>query len=199
LACALPGPLRRQADSDLAFARTLRGPDASPLHRKLFGDSPLDGGLYEAFFKARVTHLRGAGVLTGCADAIACHGAMKTVRLTERYADPRLPQIVRLSLLLHEARHSDDGSYDHFTCSSKLQGPDGRPLRSPYLDVEVGGLRACDEDPLGAYGVQIVMLRNVQRFCETCEPEVKAEARRYADFLMNLVVSEEARRELASD
>lgn len=199
LGCALSPALRRQADSDLEWGRSLRGAEASPLHRKLFGDSPLDGRLYEAFFKQRVTRLAKAGTFTGCAGAIACHGAWKTVRLTEKYADPRLPQVVRLSLLLHEARHSDDGSHDHFVCPGSIRGPDGGPLRSPYLDVEVGGLRACDEEPLGAYGLQIVMLRNIQRYCGNCEPAVKTEAGRYADFLMNLIRSEEARRELLAD
>jgi hypothetical protein len=169
----------------------MKGNGATPLHRRIFGDGSLDGAQYKRFFDARVTRLEGEGIgFASCHGAFACSTASGTVRLSDHYVEPEIPAVVRLSFLVHEARHAE--GWGHETC------PAGTP-RSPFQNASLAGARECDPTELGANGVQIVMLKNIARYCTTCADELRHEADTFADFLLQLITSESARKILAAD
>ena len=190
LGCSLPRGVKSRVRSDLEFAHSIHGIDATPLHRGIFGDGPLNGDRYVSFFEKRVTRIEGEGILfASCKGALACHAGGTEIRLSKNYARLGLPQVVRLSYLLHEARHSE--GWPHVKC------PPG--VHAPFTGVSLEGKKACDSSSLGAYGIQIVMLRNIEKFCGSCEKSVRQESGRFADALMDLIVSQSARHALVED
>jgi hypothetical protein len=190
-ACALAPALRERMDDDFRFADRVHGRSATPLHRRIFGDSPIDGSLYRKFFESRVSKVVGENTIYGsCRGFTACHGGAHVVQLSDRYGDPAIPQVARLSLLVHEARHSD--GFSHVTCPASV-GP------SHYLQLPLAGREACDVTALGGYGVQYVLLKNIERYCESCTSEDRIEAGRFADSLLQQILSPEERELLLRD
>lgn len=188
--CALPRATGSVVDSDLLWAGTIRGTSVSPLHRQIFGSALLDGRDYVRFFRERVDHITGEGILfAGCRGALACHGGARTVRVSSDYAELPIPRVIRLSYLLHEARHTEGWPHE------KCEGPG----RTRYQGLALDGLDACESSALGAYGIQIVMLRNVARSCESCDARTRHEAADYADDLLKRINSREARDLLEND
>jgi hypothetical protein len=192
-ACSLSPEVRTTYRTDLEFASSIRGKDASPLHRQIFGDHGLDGKDYVSFFLARVQEVKGEGVLfASCRGAFACNNGNHEVRLSTQYVDARVPRIIRLSLLIHEARHSE--GWPHEICPS---GPES--MSSQILGIDLHGKQACDPGALGAYGVQFVMLKNIQRFCETCSRQERTDAGKFADSLPALILEPKAKAILLQD
>jgi hypothetical protein len=177
-------------NEDWRFAQTIRGKRASALHRKLFGDAPLDGNLYRDYFDRRVQSVDGEGIgFASCHGALACHTGGRSIRLSDSYGALSIPPVIRLSFLIHEARHVD--GVNHVEC------PVG--YVSPYQKVQLEGKLECDLDENGVYGPQIVMLKNIALYCESCTSEVREQARRYSVALMNLILSPESRKRLSDD
>ena len=59
----------------------------------------------------------------------------------------------RLYTLIHEARHSDDGGYDHTKCPKGF-----RYISSRQPDLDLEKVPACDRHPNGAYAFQAAFL-----------------------------------------
>jgi hypothetical protein len=167
----VPDWLRALVTEDLEFMAAIRGSRGSELHQKIFG-GPVDGERYLEFFNQRIKHIhfvpddlrRGLGELASVLDRSL------VIVDAERYR--QMPRWERIGVLIHEARHVDDGP-SHVFC------PTGSPsLNSQASILVTAGLqrfgapssqgRACDNDVLGPYGVQTVMLLNIHLFCENC-------------------------------
>lgn len=65
----------------------------------------------------------------------------------------RIDTVERLYTLIHEARHSDDGGYDHVRCPK-----DFNIVSSRQPDLDLAGERACDNSDQGAYSFQAAFL-----------------------------------------
>ena len=75
----------------------------------------------------------------------------------------------RISTILHEARHCEtpnSTSWPHVFC----------PDEDPTKDYP-----GCDETILGAYGVEVIFLKNLKKNCESCGDKVKRDAEIYGD------------------
>jgi hypothetical protein len=189
--CALSDALQSTVNQDWKFAQTIRGTAASPLHRKIFGDGPLDGKLYRDFFDRRVDRIEAEGFgFASCDGALACNGGDRIVHLSKSYGTLDVPPVIRLSFLIHEARHVD--GYTHEICPAMRE-------KSPYQNISLSGKRSCDDSALGAYGVQIVMLRNIAEYCDSCSSLTRSDARSYSAYLMTLILSDRARSLLFTD
>lgn len=201
-ACAPSASVRASVDDAWHLADSIRGESASPLHRKIFGGSALEGDRYRAYFERRVTEIRAEGVaFASCRGAVACSSGGGpdggTIRVSERFAEPALPDYVRLSLLIHEARHAEGAT--HVVCPNPLIDPAGHELKSPFQGFVFSGQTECDSDENGAYGPQIVLLENIAGHCSSCDASLRGEARAYGDFLISLILSPDAREKLRQD
>lgn len=66
----------------------------------------------------------------------------------------RAQTILRLGVLIHEARHSDDDGFPHIRC------PDTHPTRPQEL--------ACDQSSHGSYGIEYLFLKSAHESCHEC-------------------------------
>ena len=188
--CALSQLNQKAVDDDWRLADNIHGSAASPLHRKIFGDEPLDGSAYRKFFLKRVKNVSQEGIgFASCHNALACTES-DIVRISKQYSSLEIPSIIRLSFLIHEARHAE--GWKHVICPKSN-------LKSPYQGLSMSGKEECDENEWGAYGTQIVMLGNVANSCTSCTEKTRNSAKKYSEFLINLILSPESREALRKD
>lgn len=119
----------------------LRIPEAQYLAHSRFQQRfgfPLQGGLLVAWLRGRVTRIE-----RGRAWTVAVHGGDTTVVVTDAFFTRSL--VERMSVLLHEARHSEGDGHDHVEC----------PEDDPVL---LRGREACDGRADGAYAYQAALL-----------------------------------------
>jgi len=120
------------------------------------------------------------GVAAACASGI--------LFVYKMYAS--FPQIVRISYLVHEARHCESKNrHDHIQCPTR----DGFSYEGKFYKIP--GIKAlqkkwaCDADSNGAYSVQAAFLANVFQYCTNCSEETKSLAKEHfvTDGLFRLV------------
>lgn len=196
----VPKEVQAQLLGDLSFIRGVQGSGASPLHKQIFG--AVSGSLYEGFFKSRVT----AVGMSRCGDgnAVACVMPFwdpSKIWLTENYIRFSHPQISRLMVVFHEARHTESsrGNWSHASCPSPFVGPDGREMRSIWTGAALAGEAACDKTPFGAYGSSAIMLKNISNHCTSCTEKVRMDAGLYAEDQLGRVSDAAAHRQMVED
>jgi len=196
----VPADIRRQMLDDLAFMKGIQGKEGSPLHQKIFG--AVDGAAYAKFFDTRV---KGIG-MSGCGSpiAVACVSPLRgpsKMWLTQNFVKFSHPQVSRMMVVYHEARHTEvrSGFWSHARCPSPFKGPDGRDMTSIWTGVPLAGEPACDKTPLGSYGSSAIMLKNIQKSCANCTDKVKMDAGFYADDQVNRVTDEVAKKQILDD
>jgi len=196
----VPADIQAQMRADLAFIGTIRGSGATPLHRQIFG--AVDGQGYLSFFNSRVT---GVG-LDDCGDskAVACvipfYDPSK-MWLTQNYIKFSHPQIARLMIVFHEARHTEtqNGNWPHATCPTPFLDGAGHEVKSIWTGSSLGGEAACDTTPFGSYGSSTIMLKNIQKYCANCTDKVKMDAGLYADDQLGRITDAGARQRMTED
>jgi hypothetical protein len=104
---------------------------------------------------------------------------------------------VRLSLLLHEARHTD--GWPHEKCPEPFLDGEGKEVVSPYGGRSLSGAPACDSNAEGSYGLQYVMLKNIEAHCDSCSSNERSQAAQFARFTLQLIQSPAAREKLLTD
>lgn len=153
---------------------------ASALHARFFGADRIDCGAYRRYFERRIRRIEKEGWgFASCHGAIACTDASGVLRLSSRFEDPGIPWAVKLSLLLHEARHAE--GWAHVEC------PADRELRSPFQGADLRGTPQCDRDEWGALGIQYVWLAHSIRSDASREPRERQRTIDYSRFILQLV------------
>lgn len=190
--------LRRQLEADFDFLSSLRGADATPLHRQVYG--PLEGPAYLRWFDARVRSI--GSRVCGPPAAVACVAPFlseHTMWIAPTYSTYNLPQIYRLLVVLHEARHTEraHGYHGHVNCPEN--DLEGRPLVGIFSGVPLGGKPGCDRTALGAYGAGLLFIKNVGKHCANCTGKVRMDADFYADDTLKRVVDRPAYDALRAD
>ena len=196
----VPEAIQKQMRADMAFIATIKGGDATPLHRKIFWT--VDGSAYVNFFESRVT---GIGMNDcGSAKAVACVIPFQDpskMWLTQNFVKFDHPQISRMMIVFHEARHteSQNGNWPHATCPTPFLDANGKDMVSIWTGATLAGEPACDSTPLGSYGSSTIMLKNVQKFCTNCTDKVKMDAGLYADDQLGRITDDVAKQEMLTD
>lgn len=174
---SVPDGVKKLFRDDLAYVRGIRGDGETGLHHALFGSgaggpSRVDGPAYLEWLSGRFA---GRVILvdyddkkdSAFSDSIASlQGKLQddyeksgyakpTLRLRPAYA--KAGRVQRIGVLFHEARHAEEPGWTHDLCPG----------------TKVAG---CDKDPLGAYGIEAVMLKNIQLHCTNCSDQDCAEA-----------------------
>lgn len=196
----VPENIRQQTVADLAFINSIRGEAGSKLHQQIFG--AVDGPTYTKFFESRVTSI---GMNScGGGNAVACVipwlGSSK-IWFTQNYVKFSHPQVSKMMVVFHESRHTEDdnGNWSHATCPTPFNDAQGNEIRSIWTGASLAGEPACDETPLGSYGSSTIMLKNISKFCTSCNEKVKMDAGIYADDQFKRIIDEQAKKEMRDD
>jgi hypothetical protein len=180
----VPAEVQTQLRNDLAFIRSIKGTSASDLHKKVFGN--VDGSDYIRFFETRVKGIGmdvcGSTVMVACVHVYSDDASK--MWLTENYSKFSHPQIARMMIVFHEARHTEsyNGNWLHSECPDPFRDENGNDIRSIWTgELLTGPPAACDMGTLGSYGISVIMLKNIQKFCSNCTDKVRMDAGIYAD------------------
>lgn len=196
----VPAAVKTQITTDMAFIKSLKGSGTTPLHNQIFGQ--VDGELYEKFFESRV---KAVGMDScGGGNAVACVMPFfdpSKIWLTKNYTDFDHPQIAKMMIVFHEARHTEvkNGNWSHATCPRPFLDEKGNEMKSIWTGATLAGEPACDVTPLGSYGSSTIMLKNVQKFCSNCTDKVKMDAGIYADNQFGRITGAKAREQMTQD
>lgn len=196
----VPQNVQDQMKNDLAFMTQIQGQTASPLHQQIFGS--LGGSSYTNFFENRV---KSVGMNDcGSANAVACvipfFGSSK-IWLTQNYIRFSHPQVARMMVVYHEARHTErsNGNWSHANCPQPFLDSKGKEMKSIWTGAPLAGEPACDVTPLGSYGSSTIMLKNISKLCTNCTAKVKMDAGIYADDQFGRITSADARKQMLND
>lgn len=196
----VPADIQKQIKDDLKFMGSMEGGTASLLHQKIFG--MVDGPTYHKFFDTRVEHV---GMNScGSGNAVACVIPMfgsSTIWLTQNYVKFSHPQVAKMMVVYHEARHTEDdnGNWSHAICPKPFLDDKGQPMKSIWTGAFLAGEAACDSTPFGSYGSSMIMLKNIQKFCTNCSEKVKMDAGIYADNQLLRVTNVAAKNAILKD
>lgn len=196
---SLPKNVAEQIKQDLDFMATIRSDQVSALHNQIFGK--MDGA-YKTWFENRVTSIGlnscGGGSAVAC--VIPFMGSSR-MWVTQNYIKFSHPQISRLMVVFHEARHTEvrNGNWGHATCPEPFKDENGNDKKSIWTGAPLAGEPACDETPFGSYGSSMILLKNVSKFCANCSEKVKMDAGLYADDQLGRVIDEDAIRSIRKD
>jgi hypothetical protein len=197
---SLPKEMATQIKADLNFMATLEGGKSTPLHKQIFGD--VSGRGYKQWFETRINVIGynscGGGNAVAC--VIPWQGSDK-MWITDNYIKFSHPQISRLMVIHHEARHSEtqNGNWAHADCPTPFLDAQGNDMKSIWTGSSLAGEPACDETPLGSYGSSTILLKNVQKFCTNCTEKVKQDASIYADDQLGRIVDAQAKADMIKD
>ncbi len=196
----VPADIKAQMVSDLEFMGTLQGENKSSLHQQIFG--AMEGTNYVQYFNSRV---RSVGVnRCGGGNAVACVIPFldpNKMWITQNYIKFSHPQIARLMVVFHEARHteSQNGNWHHATCPTPFLDSDGKEIRSIWTGSALAGEAACDTTPFGSYGSSMILLKSIQKHCTNCSEKVRMDAGIYADDQLKRVIDPAAIQQIRKD
>lgn len=195
----VPENIQNQMKQDLSFMETIKGSGQTGLHKEIFG--AVDGATYKNFFE---THINSVGKNScGGGNAVACVYPFlgKKMFITDNYIKFEHPQIARLMVVYHEARHteSENGNWAHATCPTPFLGEDGKEIKSIWTGATLAGEPACDSTPRGSYGSSTILIKNVAMFCSNCNEKVKMDADIYAMDQMKRITNPSAKAEMKKD
>jgi hypothetical protein len=196
----VPADVKNQIIQDMAFMKTIQGETSTNLHKQIFGT--VDGPTYVKWFEDRVTAVGmndcGGGKAVAC--VIPFYDSSK-IWLTQNYVRFSHPQIAKMMVVFHEARHTEDanGNWGHATCPTPFVDQDGKEVKSIWTGATLAGEPACDVTPLGSYGSSTILLKNVQKYCKNCTDKVKMDAGLYADDQLKRITDRGAREQMDKD
>jgi hypothetical protein len=127
-------------------------------------------------------------------------GAQK-MWLTENFVKASYPQIARLMILFHEARHAepDHQNWSHARCPIPFLDEQGHEKVSIWSGGKLSGEEACDDTAFGSYGTSSILLHNISRYCSNCSDKMKMDADVYALDQAERLSTPEAKKALLSD
>lgn len=196
----VPQDIAKQMSEDLSFVSTISGKSQTPLHQQIF--SAVDGKTYQKFFETRVTSVG----LSNCGNgnAVACVQPMfapNKMWLTNNYIKFSHPQIARLMVVFHEARHTErqNGNWGHATCPTPFLDEQGKNKVSIWTGSPLAGEPACDVTPLGSYGSSTIMLKNIAMNCDSCSEKIKMDADIYSADQMGRISDASAKKKMIDD
>jgi hypothetical protein len=194
----VPEAIRKQMRGDLGFVGTIQGAAATKLHEQVFRQ--VDGPTYVRWFTSRVKAV-GLDEKEDDPTTIAYVLSGPKMWLTPNYIKWRQPMISRVDDVFHEARHTEpnDGGWPHAKCPTPFKDDAGKDVKGIMSGLPMAGLDACDQTPLGAYGVAAIMLKNIQKSCGNCTQKVKMDAGIYGDDDMKRIIGAEGQQAIRAD
>jgi hypothetical protein len=196
---SVPANIQEQMKQDLSFMTTVQGSGQTNLHQKIFGK--VDGAAYKSFFENRIDSIGYNSCGGGKAVACVYPFLGKQMFITDNYIKFDHPQIARLMVVYHEARHteSENGNWSHATCPTPFNDENGNEIKSIWTGATLAGEPACDVTPLGSYGSSTIMEKNIAKFCSNCNEKVKMDADEFANDQMKRIIDAKAKEDMKKD
>ena len=196
----VPEAIQSQMQQDLAFMGTVEGAQTTGLHTQIFG--AMKGASYQNWFEARIFSVG----LSDCGNpnAVACVSPFQDENkmwLTQNFIKFSHPQISRMMVVYHEARHSEGKNrwWMHAKCPTPFKDENGKDMTSIWTKAQLAGQPACDKTPLGSYGSSTIMLRNISKYCTTCTDKVRMDAKIYSDDQLERIIDASAKNQIKND
>lgn len=197
----VPADVKAGMLRNLALLGAIRSPKQSRLHQEVFG--AMDGPTYLRWLGERI---KAVGYdPDDDRPGVAGYAPTSSGRIyfTRNFIRLDMPQIIRISFLVHEARHkeAEHGHWLHVECPTPFLDGEGRPIRARISQVLLEGKPACDVTPLGAYGVDVIFLGNVWRNCPAgaCTDKTRLDAELFAKDELQRIIDLEAKDRLRKD
>jgi len=192
--------LQQQMKDDLAFMAQIQGNAGTGLHEKIFGK--VDGAVYADWFTKRIFSVGKDDC--GNSNAVACVIPFENPNkmwVTPNYTNFNHPQVARVSVIYHEARHSEseNGNWAHATCPTPFLDAEGHAMVSIWTGAQLQGQPACDVTPFGSYGSQTILLKNIALNCTNCNEKVKADADLFATDQLGRITDADAKSQMVAD
>lgn len=174
----VPATIRQQFAEDYGLVTSMQGRGQTPLHQQIFGTT--DGATYKNFFETRVSKI-GMDDCGGGPGVVACvqpFSGSDIMWLSPNFVKFNMPQIARIMVLFHEARHTEskNGNWGHARCPVPFRDDNGQDIKGLFSGTKLEGLPACDRTPLGSYGSSTIMVKNIAGFCTNCSEKIKMDS-----------------------
>lgn len=196
----VPKDIQNQMVLDLDFMTTLQGSGQTPFHQQIFGT--VSGESYKKFFDTRIVRIGlnacGGGMAVAC--VIPMMGSNRMF-VTQNFIKFSHPQISRMMVVYHEARHSETNhqNWPHDTCPTPFLDEQGNNMTSIWTGAQLAGEPACDSTPFGSYGSSTIMLKNVSKYCSNCSDKVKMDANMYATDQLGRIDDKQVKQSMIDD
>ncbi len=181
----VPKDIQAQMTEDLNFINQITSNGQTPLHKQIYQE--VSGKAYQAFFETRVLSVGmddcGGGGAVACVQPFWDSSKMW---LSPNFAKYDMPQIDRLNIIYHEARHTEDdhGNWGHDSCPIPFLDENGQDIRGSKSGIKLEGLDACDSTPFGSYGSSTIMMANLVKYCTNCSDKTKMDSQLIVDEMM---------------
>lgn len=196
---SVPDELKTKITTDLKLVQEVQGSDGTPLYRQIFGNK-LDGQNLSRFFAERIFtfDMSDCGGGKGVA---ACANSAHTMWITQNYVTYDIPQIYRISLIFHESRHTEAEHQDwkHVNCPVPFRDSAGQDVKGIITGTIFAGLLACDDVAMGAYGLQAVLLKNIELFCTNCTEKMKLDGKIFGNDTIKRIMDPRSSEQLRND
>lgn len=196
----VPANIKTQMQSDLEFINQVQGAGATPFHQQTFGK--VDGADYKKFFESRIFEVGldscGGGAAVACVQPFFNPNKMW---LTDNFIKFSHPQVARMMVVYHEARHSEtkSGNWMHASCPRPFLDESGKDKTSIWTGAKLEGQPACDSTAFGSYGSSTIMLKNISKYCANCSDKVKQDADLYASDQLGRITRANVRQSMLDD
>lgn len=199
---SVPKDVVDETMADFKFVQEIKGTDGTPIYRKIFG-SAVDGANLNTFFSDRIASFDMDNCGGGTAVA-ACVQPMinsHVMWLTQNYVTFKIPQIYRISIIFHESRHTEDdhGNWEHADCPTPYLDDTGANVRGIISGTLLEGKPACDTTAYGAYGLEAVLLKNVEMYCSNCSEKMKLDGKLFGEDTFKRIIDKKASAALRKD
>lgn len=195
--------IQQQITQDIEAVKAINGGTSSALYKEIFANRNLNGSDLLAFFNKRISNFdkNDCGGGPAVAACVIAWISPDTMWITPSYEKFSMPQIFRISVLFHESRHTEDDhqNWSHARCPVPFLDDNGKDIVGIFSGAKMEGALACDETPLGAYGMQAVLLKNVEKYCTSCNEKTTMDAQLFGDDTINRMSSLPARQQLKND
>jgi hypothetical protein len=196
---SVPKNIQSQMVQDLSFINGVKLTKQTGLHSKIFGEQI--PGAYKQYFETRIFHVEYDDDQTSNAMAYVNPWVANTMFLANNYIKYQQPQISRIMIVYHEARHTEaeHGNWSHAICPTPFIGEDGKEVVGIVSGMKLAGEAACDTTNMGAYATGSILCKNVAKYCENCTEKVKMDADLFAMDMMKRIIDVKARDEMKKD
>ncbi len=194
---------KTQITEDLGFVKTMEGKGGSALYQQIFAKAALNGTDLMDFFGQRIStfSMNSCGGGNAVAACVIPWMDSHTMWITPNYVKNNIPQIFRISIIFHESRHTEDehGNWGHATCPTPYLDDNGKDIVGIISGTKMAGMPACDNQAIGAYGLQAVLLKNIEKNCSNCNQKVQMDAKLFGDDSIYRISNLAARKQLKND
>lgn len=199
---SVPKDVVDETTADFSFIQSIQGTDGTPIYRKIFGTA-VDGSNLNTFFSDRITgfDMDDCGGGSGVAACVQPMLDSHIMWLTQNYVTFKIPQIYRVSVILHESRHTEDSenNWPHVDCPIPYKDDTGADIRGIISGTLLEGKPACDTTAYGAYGLEATFLKNIELFCSNCSQKMKMDGKLFGEDTVKRIVDKKANAALRKD